>query len=290
VYDVTHVMRSDMLDLTDPGGRLGPYSGIWPDLRNLSVFWLPVEEGDLLATVSDGVHDNLDPQIQGLAPSDFGLDAEDWDSLDVSWINLIKRSYLSHFTEYLVNCQKGVPLEPRRVKNILVDFCLDNTARSRDYLADHPSNRAPGSYKEYPGKLDHCSIACFRVGEMSQRDIPPKPANSQVFIRRVSSPQAVASNIPPDEERTRDHVIKAVKEDIAKFHETTKQNMNLHESSADESDPAPDDMDDIILVPHRLKKRNKHASRYRSGDLTSALPLRLRGWASSRKPFNEDVL
>eukprot|EP00324_Dicrateria_rotunda_P004055 CAMPEP_0206160284 /NCGR_PEP_ID=MMETSP1474-20131121/6625_1 /ASSEMBLY_ACC=CAM_ASM_001110 /TAXON_ID=97495 /ORGANISM="Imantonia sp., Strain RCC918" /LENGTH=278 /DNA_ID=CAMNT_0053561533 /DNA_START=454 /DNA_END=1287 /DNA_ORIENTATION=+ len=78
VTDITDVNRSDYLDPTDPGGRLGPYQGVWPDLRNLAAFWTTVEEGDIIASMSDGVHDNLDPQIQGLSPSDFGYPQENW--------------------------------------------------------------------------------------------------------------------------------------------------------------------------------------------------------------------
>ena len=157
-------------------------------------------------------------------------------------------------------------------------------------MADHPSNRAPGSYKEYPGKLDHCSIACFRVGEMANRDIPPQPQSSQVFIRRVSETQPVPSveSIHTNEERTLEHVINAVKQDLTDFQERMRQSENENQSSLDYldyPDPAPG-FDDISIVSQRLKKRTKHASRYRSSDLSQ----RLRGWASSRKPFTEDVL
>ena len=52
-------------DPTDPGGRLGPYQGREqkPDLRNLCCYYHPCEPGDLLIIVSDGVYDNLDPEV-----------------------------------------------------------------------------------------------------------------------------------------------------------------------------------------------------------------------------------
>ncbi len=88
-------------DQRDPGGRLGPYVGMLvsplffstsersccfkykltifvflyftdqghPDLRNLALFHLPIEEGDTLVVVSDGVHDNFDPSLIGLMPN-----------------------------------------------------------------------------------------------------------------------------------------------------------------------------------------------------------------------------
>ena len=36
---------------------------VLPDLRNLSLYYHEFEEGDLLLLMSDGVHDNLDPEV-----------------------------------------------------------------------------------------------------------------------------------------------------------------------------------------------------------------------------------
>jgi len=41
-----------------------------PDLRNLEVYYTECEEGDCVWAVSDGVHDNFDPQMFGLDPRD----------------------------------------------------------------------------------------------------------------------------------------------------------------------------------------------------------------------------
>ncbi len=35
-----------------------------PDLRNLVLYYQPLAENDLVFAVSDGVHDNLDPQVR----------------------------------------------------------------------------------------------------------------------------------------------------------------------------------------------------------------------------------
>jgi len=37
------------------------------DLRNLGLYMAPCEEGSLIIVVSDGVHDNLDPEVRFLA-------------------------------------------------------------------------------------------------------------------------------------------------------------------------------------------------------------------------------
>jgi len=62
----------------DCGGRLGPYKNEDPDLRNLTPYYAYLKEGDYLIVVSDGVHDNFDPQELGISPKHFGLDTEDW--------------------------------------------------------------------------------------------------------------------------------------------------------------------------------------------------------------------
>lgn len=52
-----------------------------PDLRNLALYQQTMEEGDILMIVSDGVHDNLDPQALGVQPQELLMEAGDW--LDV---------------------------------------------------------------------------------------------------------------------------------------------------------------------------------------------------------------
>lgn len=69
-------------DPRDPGGRLGPQlSPGEPDLRNLTLGQALLDEGDFLLLCTDGVHDNLDPELLGLQPSDVGVKAKAWDEL-----------------------------------------------------------------------------------------------------------------------------------------------------------------------------------------------------------------
>ena len=39
-----------------------------------------VDEGDIIIVMSDGVHDNLDPQTLGLSPRDFDIDNDRWEA------------------------------------------------------------------------------------------------------------------------------------------------------------------------------------------------------------------
>jgi hypothetical protein len=74
VYDITAGSRTGAAatDARDSGGRIGPHIEGNPDLRNLSVYFRNVDEGDVLILTSDGVYDNLDPQSLGLTPEDIG--------------------------------------------------------------------------------------------------------------------------------------------------------------------------------------------------------------------------
>src|SRR5690554_4793031 len=74
LVDVTAGNRTSLIDVRYPGsyllllirlgGRLGPHTEVGePDLRNLGLYCCPYAEGDLLLLVSDGIHDNFDPQL-----------------------------------------------------------------------------------------------------------------------------------------------------------------------------------------------------------------------------------
>ena len=49
-----------------------------PDLRNLHCSSVSLKEGDLVMMVSDGVHDNFDPEFLGLTPGEIGLSISSW--------------------------------------------------------------------------------------------------------------------------------------------------------------------------------------------------------------------
>lgn len=60
VTEITEGNRQNVSDARDPGGRIGPHLNDGsPDLRNLSVYYCDCEENDVIALLSDGVHDNF---------------------------------------------------------------------------------------------------------------------------------------------------------------------------------------------------------------------------------------
>jgi hypothetical protein len=75
-FDITNNHRFNT-DLSDPGGRIGPADEHGnPDLRNLKFVYCLCEPHDTLILMTDGCHDNLDPQIAGKLPNELNWDFE----------------------------------------------------------------------------------------------------------------------------------------------------------------------------------------------------------------------
>jgi CRP-like cAMP-binding protein len=106
VVDMTAGSRqgSASIDASDCGGRLGPHVGEGnPDLRNMSLFYTPADEGDVVIFTSDGVFDNLDPQSFGILPSQLGLEGNSWDEqTDFKRVEEVKTAYVCEKIRELV--------------------------------------------------------------------------------------------------------------------------------------------------------------------------------------------
>jgi len=102
VTDITRGNRQNIHDVRDPGGRLGPQldKGM-PDLRNLSTREIVCDDGDIIFMVTDGVHDNLDPQYLGKSPKSFGLDSPDGKWISVKDKDAEEAVIHNYSTEFL---------------------------------------------------------------------------------------------------------------------------------------------------------------------------------------------
>lgn len=70
-----------------------------PDLRNLDVGFCVLNSGDFIMLLSDGIHDNLDPELLGHNPRSLGLNVDSWDAIPKSKAALMKAVlslFLSH--------------------------------------------------------------------------------------------------------------------------------------------------------------------------------------------------
>lgn len=97
----------------DPGGRLGAQIDGDADLRNLAVLIVPCAAGDAFAMLSDGVHDNLDPEKLGvLPPPDMG--GQQWGALPIEVVDFVKRRFQRHFLEGVLRVASGLPRSAAR--------------------------------------------------------------------------------------------------------------------------------------------------------------------------------
>eukprot|EP01117_Protostelium_nocturnum_P011776 TRINITY_DN4293_c0_g1_i1.p1 TRINITY_DN4293_c0_g1~~TRINITY_DN4293_c0_g1_i1.p1 ORF type:complete len:701 (-),score=272.63 TRINITY_DN4293_c0_g1_i1:86-2188(-) len=157
------------LDIRDPGGRLGPYIEGEADLRNLETFSVLCNEGDLILMMSDGVHDNYDPEYNGIRPSDLKLT-----SPDNSWKNVKDDKSVVSKTkaDWMLLAMKGCVIEaletgmntPKNLADIMIQHSLDITKASREYM-EVEQKATPPDPIAYPGKMDHASILVITVGK-----------------------------------------------------------------------------------------------------------------------------
>jgi hypothetical protein len=189
VVDITEGNRTNLTDAKDPGGRLGPYldNGL-PDLRNLKLYYVECTPGDIVFVVSDGIHDNIDPQTLGTAPAalhpELFLPEESWEDAerrDPKKANaaktnfrktMLEQLFCQHFTQQQYNNNNNnnptytssVALEPKDITRSLLSHCKEITSSSRHWMQENPTKKLPNDYVKYPGKMDHVTAIAIKVG------------------------------------------------------------------------------------------------------------------------------
>jgi len=171
ITDITECNRSNITDASDPGGRLGPYIlNKYPDLRNMALYMKLCDEDDLLFLISDGVHDNFDPQYFGLTPKEYELRFDSWEEASEKAFNNARTTKAMLQQGYMLKVihdslpTPSSPVEPEILVRSLVNFVVKITASSRKFMCENPKKKLPRDYVRYPGKLDHTSCICFKVG------------------------------------------------------------------------------------------------------------------------------
>lgn len=177
--DVTLGNRRNLRDARDPGGRLGDSDGQkQPDLRNLQSYFWPVKRNDLLMLVSDGVHDNLDPESFGKHPKDIASDftdprlsalaagIPDWDDADQDTTEKLKSSWMLQKLHGIIKSTAKDGLTAKQVSNTLCDYVMQTTSPSRNFMEANPDKPEPTDHVCYPGKMDHTSVISFTVGPL----------------------------------------------------------------------------------------------------------------------------
>jgi len=172
VKDITIGNRQNLLDARDPGGRLGPYVAEGePDLRNLAVFYCPCSTDDIIFMVSDGVHDNIDPQQLGLNPKDIQIEAESWADAEKLFADATMNAKTEYrnklLTQQFEDLEKKGTITPQNVTKMILEYCSNITSNSRKYMELYPTRKQPSDCSEYPGKMDHTTCLALKVGMVS---------------------------------------------------------------------------------------------------------------------------
>lgn len=172
VTDITSGNRGNISDPTDPGGRLGPFlPDLSPDLRNLRLSSVFCEEGDFLILCTDGVHDNFDPEQLGFHPSSLGFPGvESWDRISDDQAQHVKTRYAEKKIASVFK-KIGPDITPRAIVRGIIDFVFHITKPSREFMHTNPFKKLPKDQKMYPGKMDHSTLICFKVGMGSREGI-----------------------------------------------------------------------------------------------------------------------
>jgi len=189
VIDVTMGNRNNVVDGRDPGGRLGPYVGNgWPDLRNLRLYFCPCEPDDVVLIMSDGVHDNLDPQTLGKLPSELrnpSVTYTSWDEVPHDSLVKIKTDYMRNLLGEIVFSGDTAPAS---ITDRLISHCLEVTRKAREFMESNPNKKQPTDYIEYPGKMDHTTCVTFVVGHKGHNPGPSAVSSSVTSSTRSDYP------------------------------------------------------------------------------------------------------
>eukprot|EP01130_Rhizamoeba_saxonica_P014457 TRINITY_DN6321_c0_g2_i1.p1 TRINITY_DN6321_c0_g2~~TRINITY_DN6321_c0_g2_i1.p1 ORF type:complete len:990 (-),score=201.92 TRINITY_DN6321_c0_g2_i1:124-3093(-) len=163
VTDITSGNRINLHDATDCGGRLGPYHPNGDaDYSNYGVFMQPCKQGDLILVVSDGVHDNFDPEHLGLGPRDMNINYEKWEDVPYNVAMDAKSEYMIEHIAQLIN--DAETSDPATIASIFTGNSYNITQKTRSYMEEDPFRTEPKDYGSFPGKMDHTSCICIKVG------------------------------------------------------------------------------------------------------------------------------
>lgn len=169
--DITYSNRESSADPSDPGGRLGPYGEEGaPDLRNFDLYSATLDEGDLLIGVSDGVHDNLDPELLGITPRELHVDADKWSILSSAQSSSLKTKFAQRLLSVLVEEHAAAEsLTPRQIVTALIAHAQYVTKDARNFAESQTTHvKMPTDYRSFPGKVDHTTCVAVVAGARYQ--------------------------------------------------------------------------------------------------------------------------
>lgn len=231
LIDITDCNRRQ--DMKDTGGRLGPHlKGGQPDLSNLSCYFVPCKQDDILLLMTDGVHDNLAPGPAGKTPSDMHLTAADnlWKNVAPEVLEEVKEQFQTTELTRLIT-EHGPRSTVGQVAQSLIDYCVRLTRSKRLFMENNPDKGEPDKYHEYPGKPDHASVICFRVGNL----LPSSEHNESqpVPVSNPSTPLRTSDKTKKDKRKLKPTKTKKDGSPVTVRHVTDKMTGDKHVTTRD---------------------------------------------------------
>ncbi|KAL7714958.1 PPM-type phosphatase domain-containing protein [Entamoeba marina] len=132
-------------------GRIGASKSFEPDLNSSELKATLLEPNDMLIVMTDGFHENFDPQF---IQADCSTHKE-------SFTNVL----MSEMIENSANLIDLVDTFSTHIVNL--------TQSSRDFIQTNPKRRIPSDIKKYPGKMDHSSLCVLSVGNFFSKITAP---------------------------------------------------------------------------------------------------------------------
>jgi len=147
-------------------GKIGPcINGKDPDLRNIRLTYVSCKENDIIMLVSDGVHYNLDPKFLGKVPKDLGLGPLGWEELNPIMSSKVQKQFMEDTLANIIDVKNaGASVEPNVITKRILDYCLNVTSKSRDWVEKHPGKPLDTDFTKFPGVLDYSTCLSFKVG------------------------------------------------------------------------------------------------------------------------------
>ena len=166
IADPLSSQRPDSTRKTRTGGRLGDNQ----NLDNLTAGHLWVKHGDIIVMCSDGLHDNLDPEVLKL-PLHEAVDKVwrgyvDLDSLPDTWEALQKDTpefcqEVRQLYAHQVLCEH-IKETAHETTQSLAQYCFEVTDKERTFMVEKRHAKPP---EDIPGKVDHVSIIVIMVSD-----------------------------------------------------------------------------------------------------------------------------
>jgi hypothetical protein len=141
-------------DIRNAGGHLGPQSNdnnssiMDANLGNLTLQYTPCRSGDMILLMSDGIHDNFDPEALGKDPSHFGVQVDSWDRVPIEDYVLIKDSFRKTQLEKHIRTS----ISPKDTVQTIFNFIETLTEPTRKFMEGNQGKEEPKDYKKFPGK------------------------------------------------------------------------------------------------------------------------------------------